>query len=112
MPARDTESVFAIRRLIGATRARGLVLDEGLSARDPAFYARVSLARAQQLRERAVRELGPALPLAVAAGIEEHHALIHFALMSCRTMAEVLQGTVTYWRYVTDAFPARAVRQG
>jgi AraC-like DNA-binding protein len=112
MSTRATESVFAIRRLIGAVRAGGLVLDEGPSARDPAFYARVSVARAQQLRERAVRELGPAMPLVVAAGIEEHHALIHFALMSCRTMAEVLQGTVEYWRYVTDAFPARVVRQG
>lgn len=109
---RTTESVFAIRRLISAARARGLVLDEGPSARDPAFYARVGLARAQQLRERAVRELGPAVPLAVAAGIEEHHALIHFALMSCRTMSEVLQSTVAHWRYVTDAFPVRAVRQG
>ena len=109
---RTTESVFAIRRLISAARARGLVLDEGPSAPDPAFHARVGLARAQQLRERAVRELGPSLPLAVAAGIEEHHALIHFALMSCRSMAEVLQATVTHWRYVTDAFPARAVRHG
>lgn len=107
-----TESVFGIRRLISAARARGLVLEEGPSARDPAFYARVSLARAQQLRERAVRELGPATPLAVAAGIEQHHALIHFALMSCRTMSEVLHSTVAHWRYVTDAFPARAVRHG
>jgi AraC-like DNA-binding protein len=109
---RTTESVFAIRRLISAARARGLVLDEGPSARDPAFHARVGLARAQQLRERAVRELGPATPLAVAAGIDQHHALIHFALMSCRTMSEVLHSTVTHWRYVTDAFPARAVRHG
>jgi AraC-like DNA-binding protein len=109
---RTTESVFAIRRLVSAARVRGLVLDEGPSARDPAFYARLSLVRAQELRERAVRELGPAMPLAVAAGIDEHHALIHFALMSCRTMAEVLQSTVVHWRYVTDAFPARAVRHG
>ena len=49
--------MFGVRRLISAARARGLVLDEGPSARDPAFYARVNLARAQQLRERAVREL-------------------------------------------------------
>jgi AraC-like DNA-binding protein len=109
---RTTESVFGVRRLISAARARGLVLDEGPSARDPAFYARVSVARAQQLRERAVREFGPALPLAVAAGIEQHHALIHFALMSCRSMAEVMHACVAHWRYVTDAFPARAVRQG
>src|SRR5579872_7013686 len=102
MSTRTTESVFAIRRLISAARVRGLVLDEGPSARDPAFHARVNLARAQQLRERAVCELGPSMPLAVAAGIEEHHALIHFALMSCRTMAEVLQSTVRHWRYVTD----------
>src|SRR5215475_3938831 len=96
MSTRTTESVFTTRRLISAARARGLVLDEGPSARDPAFYARLSLVRAQQLRERAVRELGPAMPLAVAAGIEQHYCLIHFALMSCRTMAEVVQGTVAH----------------
>ncbi|HEX3760879.1 MAG TPA: helix-turn-helix domain-containing protein, partial [Kofleriaceae bacterium] len=106
-----TESVFAIRRLISAAQARGLVLDEGMTAREPVFYARLSVAHAQQLRERAVHELGAALPLVVAAGTEESHCLIHFAVMSCRTMAEVVQLIVAHWRYVTEAFGAHAVRR-
>jgi AraC-like DNA-binding protein len=103
--------VFAIRRLIGAARAQGLELDEGPSAADPAFSARVSIAHAQQLRERAVRELGPALPLVVAGSIDEHLCLMQFAALSCRTMGEVLQLTVAHWSYMTDGFAARAVRR-
>jgi AraC-like DNA-binding protein len=107
-----SESVFAIRRLITASRAHGLVLDEGPSARDPAFYARISLAHAQHLRERAVRELGPSLPLIVAGSIDEHFCLLHLAAMACRTIGDVVQLTVAHWRYMTDAFPARAVHRG
>lgn len=106
-----SESAFAIRRLIGAAGAHGLVLDEGPTARDPAFSARVSIAHAQQLRERAVRELGPALPLMVAGSIDEHLCLMQFAALSCRTMGEVLQLTIAHWRYMTDGFAARAVRR-
>jgi AraC-like DNA-binding protein len=107
-----SESVFAIRRLITASRAHGLVLDEGPSARDPAFYARISLAHAQHLRERAVRELGPSLPLMVAGSIDEHFCLLHLAAMACRTIGDVVQLTVAHWRYMTDAFSARAVHRG
>jgi AraC-like DNA-binding protein len=106
-----SESAFAIRRLIVAAGAHGLVLDEGPTARDPAFSARVSIAHAQRLRERAVRELGPALPLMVAGSIDEHLCLMQFAALSCRTMGEVLQLTVAHWRYMTDGFAARAVRR-
>ena len=106
-----SESVFAIRRLISAARAQGLALDEGPSARDPAFCARVSQVHAQRLWERAVRELGPSLPLVVAGSIDEHCCLMQFALMSCRTLGEVVQLTVARWPYMTDAFPVRAVRR-
>ena len=106
-----SESVFAVRRLICAARARGLVLDEGPTARGPAFSTRVSLARVGQLWEHAVRELGPSLPLVVAGSIDDHQCLMQFALMSCQTIDEVMALTVKHWRYMTDAFPTRAVRR-
>src|SRR5258707_56570 len=98
--------------MIGAARMHGLVLDEGPTARDPAFSARVTAVHAQQLRERAVRELGAALPLIVAGAIEEHLCLMQFAALSCRTVGEVVALTVAHWRYMTDAFPVHAERRG
>ena len=90
----------------------GLVLDEGPTARDPAFSARVSAVHAQQLRERAVRELGAALPLLVAGAIDERLCLMQFAALSCGTVGEVVALTVAHWRYMTEAFAVRAVRRG
>ena len=98
--------------MIAAARMHGLVLDEGPSARDPAFAARVSAVHAQRLREQAVRELGPALPLVVAGAIDEHLCLMQFAALSCATVGEVVAMTVAHWRYMTDAFRVRAERRG
>lgn len=112
MSAGASESVFAIRRLIGAARRQGLALDEGPTAGDPAFSARVSAVHAEQLRERAVRELGAALPLIVAGAIDEHLCLMQLAALSCGTVGEVVRLTVAHWRYMTDAFAVRAERRG
>lgn len=112
MSTEASESVFAVRRLIAAAGARGLVLDEGPTAGVPAFHARVSLTHAQRLWERAVRELGPSLPLAVAASVDEYLCPMQFAAMSCATLGEVLELTVAHWRYLTEGFGARAVRAG
>jgi AraC-like DNA-binding protein len=105
-----SESVFAIRRLIAAAGAHGLALDEGPTAGEPAFHARVSLGHAQRLWEHAIRALGPSLPLVVASSVDEHSCPVQFAAMSCRTVGEVVELMVTHWRYLTEAFPARAVR--
>lgn len=107
-----SESVFAIRRLIDAAGRHGLVLDEGPTVRDPAFAARVSAVHAEQLRERAVRELGAALPLMIAGAIDEHLCLMQLAALSCGTLGEVVALTVAHWRYMTDAFPVRAECRG
>jgi AraC-like DNA-binding protein len=107
-----SESVTAIRRLVQTAARYGLRLDEGPTAREPAFSARVSLACARELWERAARALGPSLPLAVAAADDEQACLLALAAMSCRTIGEVMRMTVEHWRYLTDAFPARATRRG
>lgn len=107
-----SESVFAIRRMIAAARMQGLELDEGPTARDPAFAARVSAVHAQRLREQAVRELGAALPLVVAGAIDEHLCLMQFAALSCTTVGEVVAMTVAHWRYMTDAFGVTAEKRG
>lgn len=107
-----SESVTSIRRLIQTAERYGLRLDEGPTAREPAFSSRVSLSRAHELWERAARELGPSLPLVVAASHDEHLCLLSFAAMSCRTLGDVVRLTVEYWRYITDAYPARATRRG
>jgi AraC-like DNA-binding protein len=101
--------VTSIRHLIRTARGYGLRLDEGPTASEPAFSARVSLDHAQQLWESAVRVLGPALPL-VVAGASGEHSPLYFAAMSCRTIGEALQLTMAHWRYVTDGFPATVAR--
>jgi len=106
-----SESVTAIRHLIRAARVHGLALDEGPTANEPAFYARVGLVHAQQLWERAVRVLGPSLPLEVARTADDELSLVYFAAMSCQTLGEALQLILAHWRYVTDAFPAMAIRR-
>jgi AraC-like DNA-binding protein len=106
-----SESVCAVRRLVGAARGLGLVLDEGPSAREPVITARISARSAHGLWDRAVRALGPSLPLAVAAAVDDHLCLMQLAAMSCATIGEVVELLVAHWRYVTDAYPARAVRR-
>jgi AraC-like DNA-binding protein len=105
--------VIAIRHLIHAVALRGLHLDEGPSAGQPAFHARVGLGHAHALWERAARALGPSLPLLVAGTPPgEHVSPLYFAAMARRTLGEALQLAVEHWRYVTDAFPASAIRRG
>ena len=106
-----SESVTAIRDLIWAARCRGVELDEGPTADEPEFSSRVAVHHAQRLWERAVRPIGPALPLLVAASTGKHLSLLYFATMSCRTLGEAIELTVEHWRYITDAFPASAVRR-
>jgi len=106
-----SESVCAVRRLVGVARGYGLALDEGASAREPAATARVSALHARRLWDRAVRELGPALPLAVVASADEQLCLMQLAASSCATIGEVVELVVTHWRYTTDAFGARAVHR-
>src|SRR3954471_15308722 len=106
-----TESVTSIRHLICTAAHHGLVLDEGPTAGQPAFSARVSVGHAQQLWARAVRELGPALPLQVAAPAD-HIGLMYFAAASCRTVGEALQLALRHWRYVTDGLALHATRRG
>ena len=104
-----TESATSIRHLIRTAQSYGLRLDEGPTAREPAFSARITLGHAQLLWESAVRVVGPSLPLLVAGASGEHSPL-YFAAMSCRTIGEALQLTMAHWRYVTDAFPATVSR--
>jgi AraC-like DNA-binding protein len=110
--AEPSESAISLRHLIETAADHGLHLDEGPTAGEPAFHARVGVAHAQRLWERAVRALGPSLPLLVAGKRCEHVSPLYFAAMSCRTLGEALQLTVAHWRYVTEAFPAAAVRRG
>jgi AraC-like DNA-binding protein len=104
--------VTSIRHLIRAARSHGLVLEEGATAGLPAFSSRVSPQHAHGLWERAVRAFGPSFPLVVAAASGEHTNLLYLAAMSCRTIGEVLELIVARWRYVTDAYPATALRCG
>lgn len=107
-----SESVIAIRQLIRTAADHGLHLDEGPTAGQPTFHARVSLAHAQRLWEQAVRALGPSLPLRVAEQpAAEDIGPLYFAAMSCRTLGEALQLLVEHWRYLTDAFPATVLRR-
>jgi AraC-like DNA-binding protein len=110
--AEASESVTSIRHLIRAARRHGLVLDEGPTAGLPAFSSRVSPHHAHGLWERAVRVLGPTLPLIVATSPDEHTSLLYFAAMACRTIGETLQLIVERWGYVTDAFPVTTLRCG
>jgi AraC-like DNA-binding protein len=105
-----TESVTWIRHLIRTAESYGVRLDEGPTSHEPAFSSRIPLDHAQRLWERAVRVLGPSLPLLVARS-DEHTSLLFLAAMSCRTIGEALQLTVAHWRYVTDAFPAMTLRR-
>jgi len=107
-----TESVTAIRDLIRVARARGVALDEGPTARAPAFSARIAVTRAHALWECAVRTLGPGLPLEVAAAADHRPDLLDFAALSCRTIGEALDLAVAHWRYVSEAFAVVAVRHG
>jgi AraC-like DNA-binding protein len=107
-----SESAASIRHLIRAVALRGLQLHEGPSAGEPAFRARVSLQRAGQLWEDAVRALGPELPLVVAQKHPEQHiSPLFFAAMSCRTMGDALDVIVSHWRYATEEFPVTLVRR-
>jgi len=115
VPLEVSESVNAIRQLIRTARAAGLVLDEGPTAREPTFSARVAVRHAQQLWERAVSTLGPALPLVVAASgdvDDDHASLLYFAAMTCATMGEALELAVAHWRYVSEAHALQLVRHG
>jgi AraC-like DNA-binding protein len=106
-----SESVTSIRHLIRTAHGLGLQLEEGPTAIEPGFSSRVSLEHAHGLWERAARALGPGLPLTVAASSGDDVSLLYFAAMSCRTIGEALELTVTHWQYVTDAFPALAIRR-
>lgn len=107
-----TESVTSVRHLIQTAAQRGLVLDEGATAEQPAFSARVTVHHAQQLWERAAREIGPTLPLDVATKSPDHLGLLYFAASSCRTIGEAVQLTLRHWAYVTAALPLVAIRRG
>ncbi|HET9627720.1 MAG TPA: helix-turn-helix domain-containing protein [Kofleriaceae bacterium] len=115
MPIEVSESVHAIRQLIRTARSAGLVLEEGATAREPAFSARVAVRHAHQLWERAARALGPALPIMVAAdgdASDDHASLLHFAAMTCATLGEALELCVAHWRYVSEAYALHWVRAG
>jgi AraC-like DNA-binding protein len=108
-----TESAASIRHLIRAAAEYGLVLDEGPSAREPTFRARVGVGHAQRLWERAARELGPAMPLVVARKRpDDHISPLFFAAKSCATLDYALRLTVQYWRYATDAVSATMISSG
>jgi AraC-like DNA-binding protein len=105
----DSESAASIRHLIRTVRGHGLFLEEGPTAGEPIFHARVSVQHANGLWERAVRALGPTLPLEVARkSPDDHISPLYFAALGCRTMREAMQLTVRYWRYATHAFAATA----
>ena len=105
-----SESVTAVRHLIRTAERHGLALEEGPTASQPAFSARIGVPHAQRLWERAVHVIGPALPLRVAETASERLSLPYFAAMSCRTVGEALQLLVEHWRYVTEAVRASTVR--
>lgn len=112
MTSPGSESVSAIRHLIAAAAERGLYLDEGPTAGLPAVDTRVPLEHAHALWERAVRSLGPALPLLVAGTPSEHITALHFAAVSCGTIGRALQLTADRWHYLTEAYPAALVHCG
>ena len=108
-----SESAASIRHLVRTAASYGLALDEGPSAAEPAFHARVSSLHASRLWERAVRELGPELPLIVARkGPEDRISPLFFAAMSGRTVRDALHITAKHWRYVTEAIPTQLIRRG
>lgn len=107
-----SESGASIRHLVRTVARYGLHLDEGPSATEPVFHARVSSQHAHRLWERAVRELGPEVPLLVAQKRpDDHVSPLYFAAMSCATLSDALQITVKHWRYVTEAFPVTVIRR-
>jgi AraC-like DNA-binding protein len=104
--------VTSIRHLIRTAQQHGLALDEGPTAGQPAFSSRVTAQHAQQLWERAARELGPQLPLLVAESSGDHLGLMYFAASSCRTVGEAVQLALRHWSYVTGALALQAIRRG
>ena len=107
-----SESGASIRHLVRTVACYGLHLDEGPSAGEPVFHARVSSQHAHRLWERAVRELGPEVPLLVAQKRpDDHVSPLYFAAMSCATLGDALQIMVKHWRYVTEAFPVTVIRR-
>lgn len=107
-----TESVTAIRHLIRTAGRHGVVLDEGPTADQPGFSSRIGVRHAHHLWERAVRVLGPALPLQVAESAGDHIGLLYFAATSCRTLGDALQLALRHWRYVNGAVSLAASRAG
>jgi AraC-like DNA-binding protein len=108
-----SESAASIRHLVRAAGDQGLQLDEGPSAGAPIFHARVPVGHAQCQWERAVRALGPSVPLMVAQKRpDDRISPLYFAAMSCRTLGEALQVTVRYWPYATDGCRARLIYRG
>jgi AraC-like DNA-binding protein len=108
-----SESAASIRHLVRAAGGHGLQLDEGPSAGAPIFHARVPVGHAQLQWERAVRALGPSVPLMVAQKRpDDRISPLYFAAMSCPTLGEALQVAVRYWSYATDGCRARLVYRG
>lgn len=108
-----SESAASIRQLVRTVACHGLQIDEGPTRGEPIFHARVAVSHAQQQWERAVRVVGPSLPLLVAhKRPEDHISPLFFAAMSCRTLREALQVTVNHWPYATDACRARLIPRG
>jgi len=103
--------VTSVRRLIRIAERHGLSLDEGPTAGEPAFSSRVPLSHAHRLWERAVRVLGPSLPLLVANAHDEQLCLLGFAARSCTTIGEAVRLTAEHWGYVTEACLATVVRR-
>jgi AraC-like DNA-binding protein len=108
-----SESAASMRHLVRTAGGHGVRLDEGPSAGTPIFHARVPLDHAYRQWERAVRALGPSVPLMVAQKRpEDRISLLYFAAMSCPTLGEALAVTVRYWSYATDGCRARLINQG
>src|ERR1700704_5731420 len=108
-----SESAASIRQLVRTVAGHGLELEEGPSFGQPIFHARVAVSHVQRQWERAVRVVGPSLPLLVAhKRPEDHISPLFFAAMSCRTLRQALQVTVNHWPYATDACRARLIPRG
>jgi AraC-like DNA-binding protein len=108
-----SESAASIRHLVRAAAGHGVGLDEGPSAGEPIFHARVPLHHAQRLWEHAARALGPSVPLLVAQKRpEDRISPLYFAALSCATLGEALAVTVRYWPYATDGCRAKLIYQG
>jgi AraC-like DNA-binding protein len=108
-----SESAASLRHLIRAASGLGLRLDEGPSAGTPIFHARIPVDHAQRQWERAVRVIGPNVPLLVAEKRpEDHVSPLFFAAMSCRTLGEALHLIVRHWAYATDGCRASLVHRG